>query len=166
MCFAWYRRLADKAFNGHSAGGQAMRKLLLALLCGLLWSTVSPPKAEAALKLCNYTGSRVGVAVGYKDPKGWASEGWWTIEAQKCSVIVNGALIARYYYIYAVDYEKGGSWGGKSNLCISGKIFTIRGFENCVSRGYQSVGFFEVDTVEESDWTVKLSGEKTSQPTQ
>jgi uncharacterized membrane protein len=143
-----------------------MGKLLPALIGGLLWCTAGAQQAEAALKLCNHTGSRVGVAVGYKDQKGWASEGWWTIEAQKCSVIVNYALIARYYYIYAVDYEKGGSWGGKSNLCITGKVFTIRGIEGCTSRGYQSVGFFEVDTGEQTDWTVKLSGDKTSQPTQ
>ncbi len=122
--------------------------------------------AHAGLQLCNNTTSRVGVAIGYKDVKGWASEGWWTAEPSKCLTLVDGALIARYYYVYAVDYEKGGSWGGESFLCIREKIFTIRGFEDCVTRGYKKVGFREVDTNEETDWTVSLSGDKTTEPQQ
>ena len=72
-------------------------------------------------------------------------------------------MIARYYYIYALDADKGGSWGGKALICTRDKIFTIRGIENCSERGYQKQGFFEVDTGEETDWTVSLSGEKTTQ---
>jgi uncharacterized membrane protein len=63
-----------------------------------------------------------------------------------------------------VDYSKGGAWGGKSMLCIRDKIFTIRGFDKCQDRGYNKVGFIEVDTGEESDWTITLSGEKTTPP--
>ena len=105
----------------------------------------------------------VGVAIGYKDREGWASEGWWTAEPQKCLTLLKGTLIARYYYVYAVDYDKGGSWGGKAMMCIRDKIFTIRGIDSCTERGYQKTGFFEVDTSEEADWTISLSGEKTSQ---
>ena len=119
--------------------------------------------ALADLKLCNNTSSRVGVAIGYKDKDGWASEGWWTVEPNKCLPLLKGILIARYYYVYAVDYDKGGSWGGKAMMCTRDKIFTIRGLDNCVERGYQKSGFFEVDTAEETDWTISLSGEKTSQ---
>jgi uncharacterized membrane protein len=119
--------------------------------------------ALADLKLCNNTSSRVGVAIGYKDKDGWASEGWWTVEPNKCLPLLKGTLIARYYYVYAVDYDKGGSWGGKAMMCTRDKIFTIRGLDNCVERGYQKSGFFEVDTAEETDWTISLSGEKTSQ---
>jgi uncharacterized membrane protein len=122
--------------------------------------------AQADLKLCNNTESRVGVAIGYKNKDGWASEGWWTIEPQKCQPLLKGALIARYYYVYAVDYDKGGSWGGKAMMCIRDKIFTIRGIDGCPERGYQKTGFFEVDTAEESDWTVSLSGTKTTPPAQ
>ena len=48
-------------------------------------------------------------------------------------------------------------------MCTRDKLFTIRGIKDCVTRGYQKTGFFEVDTGEELDWTVSLSGEKTSQ---
>ena len=119
--------------------------------------------ASADLKLCNNTPSRVGVALGYKDKNGWASEGWWNIDPKGCEVLLTGNLIARYYYIYAIDYDKGGSWGGKAFMCTRDKLFTIRGLDRCEERGYQKTGFFEVDTGEESDWTVSLSGEKTNE---
>ena len=119
--------------------------------------------ARADLKLCNNTASRVGVALGYKDKDGWATEGWWTIEAQKCMALLKGDLISRYYYVFAVDYDKGGSWGGKSMMCTQDKVFTIRRIEDCEGRGYTKTGFFEVDTGEEADWTVSLSGDKTTQ---
>jgi uncharacterized membrane protein len=48
-------------------------------------------------------------------------------------------------------------------MCTRDKVFTIRGIEDCAGRGYQKTGFFEVDTGEETDWTVSLSGEKTTQ---
>ena len=38
--------------------------------------------AKADLKLCNATPSRIGVALGYQDRKGWATEGWWNIPAE------------------------------------------------------------------------------------
>ncbi|MGI9481510.1 MAG: DUF1036 domain-containing protein [Hyphomicrobiales bacterium] len=124
-------------------------------LTGLFLST---PKAAADLKLCNNTDSRVGVAVGYRDHKGWASEGWWNVGPHSCETLLKHNLTARYYYIYAIDYDKGGAWGGSAMMCTRDKLFTVRGIKDCVQRGYQHTGFFEVDTKEEPDWTVSLSG--------
>ena len=139
-----------------------VRKLTLLGGAFLLLSGMSL-EARADLKLCNNTDSRVGVALGYKDKEGWATEGWWTIEPQKCMPLLKGDLIARYYYVFAVDYDKGGSWGGKSMMCTRDKVFTIRGIEDCEGRSFTKTGFFEVDTGEQADWTVSLSGEKTTQ---
>jgi uncharacterized membrane protein len=36
-------------------------------------------------------------------------------------------------------------------------MFTIRGIEDCVARGYERSGFFEVDTGEQKSWTVQLT---------
>ena len=131
--------------------------------------------ARADLRMCNMTANRVGVALGYKDKDGWATEGWWTVnpygphdgttpvDLKKCLTLLKGDLIARYYYVFAVDYDKGGSWGGKSMMCTRDKVFTIRGLQDCSGRGFQKTGFFEVDTGESADWTVSLSGEKTTQ---
>jgi uncharacterized membrane protein len=126
----------------------------------LLGAAGTPAKAD--LKLCNNTPSAVGVAIAYKDKEGWASEGWWPAPPQKCLTLLKGSLIARYYYVFAVDKEKGGNWGGKAQICTKEKVFTIRGIENCTERGFQKQGFFEVDTGEEADWTVSLSGDKTT----
>ncbi len=110
----------------------------------------------SGLRLCNRTGNRVGVAVGYKQDRDWTTEGWWNIAAGNCSTLVAGALLSRFYYIYAVDYDAGGVWGGNAQMCTRDKIFTIKGIQDCVARGYESSGFFEVDTGEQKSWTVQL----------
>ena len=42
-------------------------------------------------------------------------------------------------------------------MCTREKEFTIRGIEDCVARGYERTGFFEIDTGEQSSWTVQLT---------
>jgi len=122
--------------------------------------------AHADFRLCNNTGSRVGVAVGYKDGEGWATEGWWNIAGNgACETLLRGELAARFYYIYAVDYDRGGEWSGQAFMCTRDKEFTIRGTENCLARGFDRTGFFEVDTGEQRSWTVQLT-DTSEQPTQ
>jgi uncharacterized membrane protein len=121
----------------------------------LLALTVKPALAD--FRLCNNTGGRVGVAIGYKDADGWTTEGWWNISARTCDTLLRGALVARYYYIYAVDYDRGGEWSGHAYMCSREKEFTIRGTDNCLARGFDRTGFFEVDTTEQRSWTVQLT---------
>lgn len=109
------------------------------------------------LRLCNKTGSRVGVAIGYKLSDIWTTEGWWNVPSGSCETLVGGQLVSRYYYVYAVDYDQGGVWGGKAVMCTRDKMFTIKGIEDCVARGYERTGFFEVDTGEQRSWTVQLT---------
>jgi uncharacterized membrane protein len=123
----------------------------------LLLLALSSQSALADFRLCNNTGGRVGVAIGYKDAEGWTTEGWWNISARSCETLLRGALVARYYYIYAVDYDRGGEWSGKAYMCSREKEFTIRGTENCLARGYDRTGYFEVDTTEQRSWTVQLT---------
>jgi uncharacterized membrane protein len=125
--------------------------------------------AAADFRLCNNTGSRVGVAVGYKDADGWTTEGWWNLSARTCETLLRGGLVARFYYIYAVDYDRGGEWSGRAFMCTRDKEFTIRGTEDCLARGFERAGFFEVDTAEQRSWTVQLTesgGETPSRPLQ
>lgn len=123
----------------------------------LLAAALSPTAALADFRLCNNTGSRVGVALGYKDGEGWITEGWWNVPSRTCETLLRGALVARYYYIYAVDYDRGGEWSGHAFMCSREKEFTIRGTDNCLARGYDRTGFFEVDTSEQRTWTVQLT---------
>ena len=122
-----------------------------------------PSLAQAELKLCNSTSSRIGVAIGYKDKDGWVSEGWWNVDSQSCALLIQDKLRARFYYVYAFDYDKGGEWGGSINMCTNDVEFTIKGIDNCDGRGFKKSGFFEVDTQEQTDWTVKLTDQ--SEPT-
>ena len=124
---------------------------------GALLLMVLGQPAMADFRLCNNTGSRVGVAIGYKDAEGWTTEGWWNISARSCDTLLRGALVARFYYIYAVDYDRGGEWSGHAYMCSREKEFTIRGTDNCLARGYDRTGFFEVDTTEQRSWTVQLT---------
>ena len=126
---------------------------------------LGPAPAAADFRLCNNTGSRVGVAVGYKDADGWTTEGWWNLPSRSCETVLKGNLVARFYYIYAIDYDRGGEWMGTAFMCTRDKEFTIRGIGDCLARGFDRTGFFEVDTGEQRAWTVQLteSSEQTPQ---
>lgn len=113
--------------------------------------------AGGGLRLCNKTASRVGVAIGYKLSEVWTTEGWWNVATNTCETLVAGQLVSRFYYIYAIDYDQGGVWGGKAVMCTRDKMFTIKGIEDCVARGFERTGFFEVDTGEQRSWTVQLT---------
>src|SRR5689334_2411915 len=121
--------------------------------------------AAADFRLCNNTSSRVGIAIGYKDGDGWTTEGWWNLPARTCETMLKGNLVARYYYVYAIDYDRGGEWSGQAFMCTRDKEFTLRGTEDCLARGYDKTGFFEVDTAEQRSWTVQLT-ETSEQPRQ
>src|SRR5262245_30789108 len=123
----------------------------------ILGALALAPPALADLKLCNTTSSRIGVAIGYQDPNGWTTEGWWNVAPQTCETLYKGALSSRFYYIHAIDYDRGGEWAGKSVMCTVDKAFTIRGVQDCGRRGYKGTGFFEVDTQEAKDWTIRLT---------
>lgn len=125
----------------------------VALAASMLWSAV----AQAELKLCNATPSRVGVAIGYQDSRGWATEGWWNISAQTCESLLKGPMPSRYIYVYAVDYERGGEWSGAHSMCVTDRSFSIRDVKDCEGRGYRTGKFYEVDTGRSAQWTIRLS---------
>ena len=51
-------------------------------------------------------------------------------------------------------------------MCSRDKEFTIKGTENCLARGFDRTGFFEVDTGEQRAWTVQLTESNEQQPAQ
>lgn len=135
---------------------------ITALACTFVFATIaastlaaSPARAE--LRLCNKTDSQVGIAVGYRDNVEWSTEGWWNLPANSCETLIPGQLASRFYYIYAIDYDQGGEWGGRAFMCTREREFTISGIADCVARGYERTGFFEIDTGEQRSWTVQLT---------
>ena len=128
-----------------------------AVFGGLLFaSMLAATPARADLRLCNMTTSRVGISVGYRDQQGWVTEGWWNLNARGCETLLKGPLAARFFYVFAVDYDRGGEWSGRSFMCTRDREFTIRGVEDCFARGFDRSGFFEVDTGEQKSWTNQL----------
>jgi uncharacterized membrane protein len=128
--------------------------------------TLRSDPAAADFRLCNNTASRVGISVGYKENEGWTTEGWWNLAARSCETLLRGPLVARFYYVYAVDYDRGGEWSGQAFMCTRDKEFTIRGTDDCLARGYDRAGFFEVDTGEQPSWTVQLTESAEQAPQQ
>jgi len=139
----------------------ASLSLVTTVLVVCLWSA----SARADFRLCNNTSSRVGIALGYKDAEGWTTEGWWNISSRSCETLLKGTLVARFYYIYALDYDRGGEWSGQAFMCSRDKEFTIKGTDNCLARGFDRTGFFEVDTGDQRAWTVQLT-DANEQPAQ
>ena len=141
----------------------ALRPRLWALaILGLVFTVSS---ASADLKLCNTTSSRIGVVIGYKDSKGWTSEGWWNIPSNVCWTLIKGDLVARYYYVHAIDYDRPGVWDRNEQIparnseffmCTEDKAFEIRGTSRCETRGFNRTRFFEIDTKDETSWTITL----------
>lgn len=132
----------------------ARLKLQTALL-GL--ALLLPTAAQADFRLCNNASSRVSVAIAYTDGQTWVTEGWWNLKQGACETLLRGALAAQYYYVYAMD-ERGGEWKGKAYMCTRDREFRIEGRENCLVRGYDRTGFFEIDTGKDArNWTVQLT---------
>ena len=130
------------------------------LLAPLTFATALLAHASAAhaeLKLCNATASRIGVSIGYQDPSGWSTEGWWNIASQTCETLLKGAVPSRFVYVHAIDYDRGGEWAGTNFMCTAEKSFAIRGVQECQKRGHNRAGFFEVDTGEAKEWTIRLT---------
>jgi uncharacterized membrane protein len=148
---------ARHRFSATSLG--LMSALAVLTLCA--WNN----PAAADFRLCNNTSSRVGIALGYKDAEGWTTEGWWNVSSRSCETLLKGSHVARFYYIYALDYDRGGEWSGQAFMCSRDKEFTIKGTENCLARGFDRTGFFEVDTGEQRAWTVQLT-DANEQPAQ
>ena len=130
--------------------------LFLAMILGLSALLATGP-AHAAFNVCNKTGQPVRTAIGRFDGTNWSSEGWWTIAPKSCTAILTGPLQGRFYYLYASD-GAAGTWEGKTKFCVApDKRFKSAGRGGCAKRGFDTRGFFEVDTGKKPDWTQTLS---------
>jgi uncharacterized membrane protein len=142
------------------ASGIALHHFRLGLvLVGVLlvgaFASISPALAD--LRICNETANPVSIALGYRVARGWQSEGWWVANPSQCATVYQGDLSSRYYYLYVADDVGGGAWDGSVFMCTRDETFTIFGVEDCLARGYERTGFFEVDTKGQQEWTLQLT---------
>jgi uncharacterized membrane protein len=116
-----------------------------------------PEPAKADLRMCNAATSRISVSIAYTDGQTWVTEGWWNLKSNACETLLRGPLAAEFYYVYAMD-ERGGEWKGKAFMCTLDHEYRIEGRDNCLVRGYERTGFFEIDTGRDAkNWTVQLT---------
>jgi uncharacterized membrane protein len=142
------------------ASGLPLRAFLRTLLCiggFVLAALLASTPARADLRVCNQSVNQVSVALGYRADKGWQSEGWWVAPPKQCAVVYQGDLHSRFFYLYVADDIGGGAWDGSVFMCTRDESFTIFGVEDCLARGYERTGFFEVDTQNRTDWTLQLT---------
>ena len=137
--------------------------LILSMVIGIFSLVVFTPTASASLDVCNESTSRVGIALGYYSQDVWVSEGWRHVDGGDCAPVINSDLSARYYYLFAIDFDAGGGWSGLSTLCVAPGEFTISGRQDCETRGHHTAGFMEIDTAGSPEWTVRLD-EATRRP--
>lgn len=135
---------------------KAALHLVLLLGAGVAVLLARPAPAQADLRICNATSGRVGLALGYLDGRDWVTEGWFNLKPNRCEILIRGRLASRYFYIHAVDYDRGGDWSGTNILCTRDTEFSIRGSLDCYARGFDRSGFIEVDTGQQPDWTIEL----------
>lgn len=109
-------------------------------------------EARADLTICNQTQQPAGLALAMQTGETWTSAGWWSVEASRCKTLLEGPLSAQTYFLHGVHYNVGGRWEGAQEFCIGRGSFTIEGREQCETRGYDTAGFFEVDTKGKPDW--------------
>jgi uncharacterized membrane protein len=130
----------------------------LVRLCAFAVSAMAlAAPAQAKFAVCNKTTHPLMIAIAYAAGGQWKSEGWWRVEPQKCSDILDGPLKARYYYLRGVHLGADGGWDGNRFFCVAAQNFAIRGRDKCRKRGYYQSGFFEIDTGEKASWTQNLS---------
>lgn len=135
-------------------------RLALALLCAFTGlPLIGATPAYADLRVCNQTSNEISIALGYHSPNGWLSEGWWVAPPSQCATVFQGDLseLSRYFYIFAADDIGGGAWDGGFFMCTTDESFTIFDYNDCLARGYERTGFFEVDTQDRSDWMLQLT---------
>ncbi len=108
--------------------------------------------------------ARVGVAIGYKDNDVWSTEGWWNVAANSCETLMRGPLVARFI-ISTPSITTRAANGRARPICVREKKNSpSRGRNDCLARGYDRIGFFEVDTSEQKNWTVQLTEQGLSMP--
>ncbi|MEX0628422.1 MAG: DUF1036 domain-containing protein [Cucumibacter sp.] len=134
-----------------------LRIILVAVAAGLAVPCLMTVPAAADMRVCNATQRTVSIALGFRSERGWESEGWWVANPDECAVVYDGPLDARFYYLFAADDVNGGAWDGRVFMCTRDDSFTIFGVEDCLARGYERTGFFEVDTENRTDWTLQLT---------
>ncbi|MEM1409974.1 MAG: DUF1036 domain-containing protein [Pseudomonadota bacterium] len=119
----------------------------------------------AGIEVCNQTNEVQNLAFGYEGSEGWASEGWWVIQAGDCATPELDGNRHRYLY-YRSEGNDGHFAGANYFFCTTQEAFTIVGDAGCAARGYQESDFQELDIGTEGMFTLTIApnGPVTTRP--
>ena len=140
--------------------------LSVASVVAVLAASTLPSHAD--FTVCNKSGEKLSVAIGYKSGKmGWVSEGWWNIDRKKCEDVITGKLESQYYYVYA-EGVKDAVWSAPKKqqggfFCMKNGKFTFRNDDfqkkneiDCEGNGAKTKQFIEVNTKDHDDFEYSL----------
>ena len=70
---------------------------------------------------------------------------------------IKGPVPSRFIYVHAIDYDRGGEMERDALHVHTTSRSRSADVQDCQRRGYKRTGFFEVDTGEAKDWTIRLT---------
>jgi uncharacterized membrane protein len=149
-------------------------RLLIGFAIMAVALTAPPSGSFAQFQVCNRTSAnQINVAIGaYRESTGWQSNGWYTIDRDQCTSLIDN-MTDRYYYLYVEagdtvwDGMSGEGSEGSSNFCIDPqdafnidvKSLSKPGSDNpnCEKHNYQTKRFMRVDTEGNSEYTFNIN---------
>ena len=118
----------------------------------LIWTL--PGAAKAGLRLCNQSYDVLNVAIGVPQSQQTITRGWWRVAPNQCANLVRDRLQSRLYYVFAADVFGNEVLSGSIPFCVAPRRFEIDSQQDCLLRGFLDARFIEVDTQEQTNWTI------------
>ena len=133
-----------------------MRFRFIAVLAVMLSCFALP--AHAQLEICNKTAAPFSLAIAFETDTDVVSQGWWTIDPDKCEKVIKTELTHQYYYHYVVSRALGVEWAGTFNFCSNDDPqFRISGSSACEQRNYHTTGYRQINVGTNKAYTLDVS---------
>lgn len=132
-------------------------RLIRLFVLGLLALPLMTAPAEAQFRVCNKTAAPISVALAFETSQDVVSQGWWTIDPDNCTALINTALDKQYFYHYVISNALKFEWKGNYEFCTSDDPqFRITGSQDCEGRTYITKGFRQTDVGSNTDYTLNV----------
>lgn len=123
-------------------------------ICVLALAMALPLPVRAELRLCNQSFDVLNIALAQPDGDGFRSRGWWRVAPNQCATLLREPLRAQSYYVFATDVFGKDVLAGSAPMCVAPRRFETLDQSDCLLRGFLDARFLEVDTGDQTDWTV------------
>lgn len=129
----------------------------------LMISFLFGSSAHAGLFVCNNTGIKLSVAVGYSSQDIWQARGWYNIEPRECALPIEGLFENTNVYYYAEGYSDSSiKWQGgekSASFCVHKyKAFHYADGPGCLKYNFKHIDVGSGD----AHYTLNLAEGQTS----